>query len=331
MWVRRENCSPLRWRCREPIRIAAGLGFNGASILSRDGRKLFVIDGQYRAELTRYDLRSRTFVPYLAGILAADTDFSPDGKWVAYVRPPERMLWRSRLDGSNATQLTASGAEVYSPHWSPDGEHIAYMSISAQKQYKACVVPAGGGQPRQLVPGAGEEGIPTWSRDGNFLVFGDTLHVQHASEMAIHLVDLRNHQVSTLPGSTGLWTPRWSPNGRYIATLALGDESKGGLAICLALLLYEFRTHTWTRLANADNILNLAWSRDSHYVYFDTGSADQGLYRVKIVSKKVEPVASLKGFAGVGDGWIGVAPDGSPLMMKDTRIDEVYASDVQWP
>ena len=111
----------------------------------------------------------------------------------------------------------------------------------------------------------------------------------------------------------------------------MGDESKGGLAICLALLLYDFRTHTWTRLANADNILNLAWSRDSHYVYFDTGSADQGLYRVKIVSKKVEPLASLKGFGGVGDGWIGMAPDGSPLMMKDTRIDEVYASDVQWP
>ena len=31
------------------------------------------------------------------------------------------------------------------------------------------------------------------------------------------------------------------------------------------------------------------------------------------------------------DDWIGVAPGGSPLMIKDTRIDEIYALDVQWP
>ena len=70
-------------------------------------------------------------------------------------------------------QLSVSNAEVYSPHWSPDGKQIAYMSISAQNQYKAWVVSAEGGQPQKVIPGGGEEGIPTWSRDGNFLVFGD--------------------------------------------------------------------------------------------------------------------------------------------------------------
>jgi Tol biopolymer transport system component len=205
------------------------------------------------------------------------------------------------------------------------------MAISGEKQYKACVVPADGGQPQQLLPGAGEEGVPTWSRDGKFLVFGDVLHGRHASEMAIHLLDLRNHHVSTLPGSNGLWTPRWSPDGRYIAALALGDEAKGGLAVSPALLLYDLRTRRWTTLANIENICSLTWSHDSQYVYFCARTSKPEMYQVHTVSKRVEPLASLKGLAGAGIDWIGVAPDGSPLIMKDTLIQEVYALDVGWP
>jgi Tol biopolymer transport system component len=313
------------------MRIAAGLGSYMDPPPSSDGKKLFVLSGQHKSEPVRYDLKSRTFAPYLRALLAADPDLSPDGKWLVYARLPERTLWRSRLDGSNATRLTVSGVEVYSPHWSPDGKQIAYMAVSSEKQYKAWVVPAEGGPSEELLPGAGEEGIPTWSRDGNIVVFGDTLHVGHASAMAIHLLDLRTHRVSTLAGSTGLWTPRWSPNGRYIAALAVGDEAKGAMSYCPAVLLYDFRTSEWTRLAEAKSIRNLAWSRDSEYVYFHTASSDLGLYRAHISSKKVERLASLKSFAELTDDWLGVAPDGSPLIIGDTRIDEVYALDVEWP
>jgi hypothetical protein len=75
----------------------------------------------------------------------------------------------------------------------------------------------------------------------------------------------------------------------------------------------------------------LAWSRDSEYVYFHTASPDLGLYRAHILSKNVERLASLSAFASMHDDWLGVAPDGSPLIIGDTRIDEVYALDVQWP
>jgi Tol biopolymer transport system component/DNA-binding winged helix-turn-helix (wHTH) protein len=330
IWARRENCNPIRWRCREPMRIAAAFDGYQYPLPSRDGRKLFVLSGQQKQELVRYDLNSRTFVPYFPTFLAAEPDFSPDGEWVVYARLPQRTLWRSRLDGSEAVPLTVSGAEAYCPHWSPDGKQIAYMAVSGENQYKACVVPADGGRPQQLVPGPGEEGVPTWSRDGNFLVFGNVLHGLPASQMTIRLLDLRSHQISTLPGSTGLWQAHWSPDGRYITALALGEESKGGLQLCPALLLYDFRSGTWTTLARIWVIRNMTWSHDSQYIYFDSGVPDLGMYRVNIVSKKIELLASLKGFAAVHDDWIGVAPDGSPLMMKDSRINEIYALDVQW-
>jgi len=331
IWARRENCNPLRWRCREPIRVTAGLGNNFAPLPSRDGRKLFVLSGRDKRELMRYDQKSRTFVACLPTLLAGDADFSPDGNWVVYARLPERTLWRSRTDGSNAVPLTFAGAEAYSPHWSPDGKRIAYMSISAQNQYKACVVAAGGGQPQQVVQGAGEEGIPTWSPDGNFLVFGDTLHIGHASKMAVHLLDLRNHRLSTLPGSKGLWTPRWSPDGRYIAALALGDATKAQLGNCQSLLLYNFRARNWSTLANIWNVASLAWSGDSEYVYFVASGPAIELYRVSIATKRVEHLSSIGVSGGGGGDWIGVAPDGSPLIIGDTRIDEVYALDVRWP
>ena len=330
VWARRENCNPIRWRCREPQQITAGLFANSEPLPSRDGRKLFVISGEYKQEVVRYDLKSRTFVPYLPGLLAAEPDISPDGKWVAYARLPERTLWRSRLDGSNAAALTTPGAEAYCPHWSPDGKQIAYMAVSKQKQYKACVVPADGGQPQELVPGAGEEGVPTWSREGNSLAFGGVLHGLPASQMTVRLLNLGNHQVSTLPGSAGLWQVHWSPDGRYMAALVLGEESKGGLSVCPALLLYDFRSGAWSTLARTWSIRNMTWSHDSQYVYFDSAPPGLGMYRVDIITKRIELLASLKGFAGVGDDWIGVAPDGSPLMMKDSRINEIYALDVQW-
>jgi hypothetical protein len=149
--------------------------------------------------------------------------------------------------------------------------------------------------------------------------------------MAIHLLDLRSHRISTLRDSTGLWTPRWSPNGRYIAAMVLGDGTKVQLLQCPAISLYDTKARRWENLANAVYIRNLAWSSDSQYIYFHTGSPDPWLYRVHILSKKVEPLVSLRGFAGVGDDWIGVTPGGSPLINVDSRIDEVYALDVHWP
>ncbi len=331
VWARRENCNPFRWRCREPLRITAGLGDIVSQLPSRDGKKLFVLGGAYKRELLRYDLKSGTFAPYFPTAIASDVDFSPDGKWVVYARLPERTLWRSRLDGSDAAPLTVSGAEAYSPHWSADGKQIAYMSISPQNQYKACIIAADGGQPQQAVQGAGEEGVPTWSRDGNFLVFGDTLHVGHASKMAIHLLDLRNHELSTLPGSAGLWTPRWSPDGRYIAALALGDEAKGQLAVCPSILLFDLKARRWATLVKISPIVNLAWSRDSQYIYFIASGSALELYRVRVGTKRLEHLSSYIASQGGGGDWIGVTPDGSPLVMRDTIIDEVYALAVQWP
>ena len=44
-----------------------------------------------------------------------------------------------------------------------------------------------------------------------------------------------------LPGSEELFSPRWSPDGRYIAAIAVGSQDR--------LLLFDFTTKRWTELS----------------------------------------------------------------------------------
>jgi Tol biopolymer transport system component len=77
------------------------------------------------------------------------------------------------------------------------------------------------------------------------------------------------------------------------------------------------------------------WSRDGKYIYFDTGlSADPAIYRIRVADRKLERIASLRGFRRAVNAWTpwsGIAPDGSPLVLRDVSSQEVYALDLEAP
>jgi WD40 repeat protein len=106
-------------------------------------KKLFVIGDQSRGELTRYDVKTDQFKPYLSGISAEGISFSSDGKWAAYGSYPDATLWRSRIDGSERLQLTFSPLRAYQPDWSPDGKSVAFMGTEPGKSWRVYIVSAG--------------------------------------------------------------------------------------------------------------------------------------------------------------------------------------------
>jgi len=78
------------------------------------------------------------------------------------------------------------------------------------------------------------------------------------------------------------------------------------------------------------------WSADGKYIYYDTGQGDNpAIYRVHIADHKVERIASLKGFpravGNAGVAWLGLTPDGSPLVLRNAGTQEVYALDWEAP
>ena len=77
------------------------------------------------------------------------------------------------------------------------------------------------------------------------------------------------------------------------------------------------------------------WSADGKYLYFDTGlSVDPAAYRIRIADRQLERLTSLKGLHRQIVSyfpWNGVTPDGSPLLLRDTSSQEVYALDFDAP
>jgi len=100
------------------------------------------------------------------------------------------------------------------------------------------------------------------------------------------------------------------------------------------LTLFDLTTKKWSDLVHA-NIGWTQWSADSRYVYFDSGaSADPAIYRVSLANPQPERIASLKDFRRVVQpwaSWMGLTPDGSPLLLRDTGTQEVYALDFDAP
>jgi dipeptidyl aminopeptidase/acylaminoacyl peptidase len=138
---------------------------------------------------------------------------------------------------------------------------------------------------------------------------------------------MNTRQLSKLPSSEGLQSPRWSPDGRYIAAHNLGLQNR--------LLLFDFTTQKWTELLSGKRAGGPHWSRDGKYIYFlSTLEGGRAIFRVGIGDRKVELWASLKGSrlaAGVFGAWIGWTLDDQPLMLRDVGTQDIYALEWQTP
>ncbi len=328
LWAIREKQRPLRIRRSEPVRLTNGSLSYYAPAPSPDGRKLFAIGEQTRGELVEWDGGRQQLVTYLGGLEAVWVAFSRNQQWVAYAAYPEGTLWRMKPDGTERTQLTFAPMNADGVAWSPDGTKIALRVQSPGKLLKIYLIsPQSGSQPEELLPDDNkEEGIPTWSPDGRRMVFGDVPAVfgQGTGREVIHLCDVASRQQSALPDSGGLWTARWSPDGRYISALTVDQKQR--------LKLFEFATRRWRDLG-AEHVNSPTWSHDSKYIYFDRMPIDRSrsIFRVHIPDGKLEEVATFQGIRRAGAWWGGLAPDDSPIILRDIGVQEIYALDVEWP
>ena len=329
IWIMPDHRSWWQKVPREPIQLTTGPLQFGDPLPGKDGKKLFVIGVQPRAELVRYDAKSADFVPFLDGISASDVDFSRDRQWVAYVSLPEGTLWRAKLDGSARLQLTYPPMRTALVHWSPDGQRIAFSGALPGKPWRVFLISKDGGSPQSLTPASEQalEGDPAWSPDGQTLAFGHFAATRE--ETFIQLLTLKAGELSQLPGSQGLFGPRWSPDGRHIVAITY-DGNK--------MMLYDVETEKWRPMdLKLDSFGYLAWSHDSAYIYFDTFlSKDSGYFRARISDDRVEKLADLKKVRQInspfGPGsWTGLAPGEVPIFPRDISTQEIYALDLQLP
>jgi Tol biopolymer transport system component len=140
----------------------------------------------------------------------------------------------------------------------------------------------------------------------------------------VNIVDLRTRAISTVPGSEGIFSPHWSPDGRYLAAIGGGGEG---------LMLFDFQNQKWVELAHM-TVAFPNWSHDGKHVYFHSFGNDAALYRVRIRDRKLERILDLRGIRlTISDygTWCGLAFDDSPLILRDVGSQEIYAVDLQFP
>jgi serine/threonine protein kinase/Tol biopolymer transport system component len=321
IWALSEKGGFLRQSTGKPIQLTSSPLTLFTPLPGKDGKKLFAVGRNYRGELERWESKSGRFAPLLSGISAEDVTFSKDGRWVAYVSYPQGILWRCKPDGSEKVQLSYSPLFAALPRWSPDGKQIAFYDYVAGKPVRIYLVSAEGGTPQLLLPGDSEpQWDPNWSPDGDRIQFSGTPDDPDAT---IRIVDLKTHQVSSVPGSQGLFGARWSPDGRYIVAMPWDS---------LSLVLFDFQTQKWTQLAKVKAAF-LNWSKDGQYVYFIRWQDNPAVLRIRIADHKMEQVWDLTNvpFTGNLGPWVGLDPDDSPLLLKNTGTQDVYALDWEAP
>jgi Tol biopolymer transport system component len=308
------------------VRLTSGpMSFGNASLAGGD-KKMWAIGVDPAGEVVKYERGSKKFVPVIPGVSATDLAYSADGKWVSYVAIPEGTLWRSRANGSDRLQLTSAPEQAALPVWSPDGKQIAYVSLKAGQSWKLFLVPVSGGPPQEVLTESGSQIDANWSADGSRLMFGDFNH--DAGGLSIRILDLKTRKLEKVPGSDGLFSPRWSPDGRYIAAISPDNTT---------LKRFDFQTQTWSNwlMESAGTVSYPVWSADSKYLYFDDlVNGDESIRRVKVGDSQPElafVLGALDRYPGALGFWSGRAADGSWMFVRDRSTQEVYQLSLELP
>ena len=151
---------------------------------------------------------------------------SPSGKRVIYSSTdPDsgyRDIWLIDLETSTRTRLTSDPANDWQSAWSPDGASIAF--VSDRKPHSSLYrkhVDSAGEDELLFDPGTtgGTEGAytPDWSPDGLLLAFVMGRSERRGSDIYLLRLSGDRKPVRLLGSDSNLSSPRFSPDGKWIA------------------------------------------------------------------------------------------------------------------
>jgi Tol biopolymer transport system component/predicted Ser/Thr protein kinase len=320
----------LRWLApSQPLRLTFGpLSFTDVGP-SPDGKHVFAWGTFDRGELLRYDAKSGRFGKYLEGASVYYGDASRDGQWLTWVSYPDGALWRGRPDGSDRLKLTGPGWGVFLPRWSPDGTRILFAGRAPEERpLSIFTVSREGGEPELLARSRTQLGLwdPCWLPDGQTILYSHSGY-SAPEDLGIYRLDLRTHAVSILPGTERMQYPKCSPRGDILAM----EKPAQGMAQPPYWAFFVDRGR-WERLGFMP-IGHPNWSRDGQS-FTGLNDATRRIERWSRATGRLEAVADVSDIpllTWVVVPWMGLAADGSPLVVRDRSTRDLYALDWEAP
>ena len=307
-----------------PVQITNGPSDYMAPSPGRKGEQIFFVGKDTHSLLESYDPEHREYVAEQGFLSQAErVRYSRDGVWVAWV-DPEHHLWRARADGTDRVLLTPPSLRVFVASWSPDNTRLAIMARRTAQPWQIYMVNADGSPPEQLLQENRNIGDPSFSPDGKYLVFGTVADLigDVKTPRSLEIMELATHQVSEIAHSEGLFSPAWSPDGRFIVAITL-DQNK--------LMLNDTKTSLWTTLAVTSASWPV-WSKDSKAVYIHAYQAEnEPILRVGVPDGKMEMITNLKNFRVdtiTHANFAGITTNNIPLMHAEIASGNLYTLDL---
>jgi dipeptidyl aminopeptidase/acylaminoacyl peptidase len=214
----------------EPEPVTTPSLWSGNPGLARDGRQLVFASLDWRSTLLRapFDPAREQLAGPPTPVLKStqpirDHDISPDGQWVALTSAGAREdLQVARMDGSQYRRLTDDAFRDRGASWRPDGASLAFYTDRGGGYEVWTIRPDGSGLETLLHSTGSSMNFPVWSPDGarvavafipgNWSLFALGAGAPAGREMPA-------------PGPSRFWPLAWSPDGRRLAGIVIGEDA----------------------------------------------------------------------------------------------------------
>jgi len=193
---------------------------------------------------------------------------SPDGSLIAFAFQGD--IWTVPVDGGEARRLTAHPAYDYLPHWSPQGNKLAFSS-DRYDNFDVFLLDFETNRIEQLTYFTNTDRVSGWMPDGQSVLFSSNRDFYYHRLPQTYQVSMNGETPELLIPEFGFYG-KVSPDGNCFAfVLGRNDWERKGYrgSSNMDIWLYEFASEEYTQLTDFNGTdMNPLWSPDSETIYF---------------------------------------------------------------
>ena len=304
----------------ESVKRLTEFGFNPA--WSPDGKEIVCTENSVEGS-NRGNVQSRIWIVNsttgesrtLAVPDAVQASWSPDGTRIAYWAiddAAQRDIWTVTVTGGPPVQITADASIDLNPVWSPDGEHLYFISNrkGVMSLWRIAIDKASGkaaSDPESVPTPASETQHITFSSDGRSLAYVGTSRAQNIKKLNF---DSANGRVTTakpevINSSGEVAFPSISPDGQVLACQSVGARRD--------IFALKLAGPVLNQLTDDDsNELTPTWSPDGRRIAYYSNKS--GAYQIWMINPDGSGAQQVTEADTPGGAVLPIwSPDGSRL------------------